>query len=340
MSLRPRLPIAAASRPPFSVLSFSVGIWFLLAIFAVRDACAQAAAEAPAPFTFGAGDCPDPAAVEREVLRLIPPERHELLRRGVRIELDDLGESYRVTVSKDGTFVKKNYADPARDCDGRARFAAVFAVLTVMPPELGPDELAPKPPPPPPAPPLPVHVVVVVPPPAPPLAPLAHIEVAALFGYAPAIVSAPQLTTFGGELRVALGRGALAGTLSIAYLSHAKFELDGVHGELSQLPASAGLRANSEVGSWNLAADLGVLAVLQRIRATDLARSNTDTALELGARGGLMFEREIGSGFAPFFGAFAWFVPAPRDLSALPQGTLGNLPYLWIGGTLGVALGL
>jgi hypothetical protein len=33
-------------------------------------------------------------------------------------------------------------------------------------------------------------------------------------------------------------------------------------------------------------------------------------------------------------------VPAPRDLAALPQGALGNLPYLWIGGTLGVSLGL
>ncbi len=334
MRLLPRLQIAASC----PVIPFAVGVWFSLAIFGVRDARAQAPDEAPAPFTFGAGDCPEPAAVEREVLRLIPPERHERLRRGVRIELDDLGESYRVTVSKDGTSVKKNYADPARDCDGRARFAAVFAVLTVMPPELGPDALAPKPPPPPAPPPVPV--VVVVPTPAPPRSPLAHIELAAVFGYAPAIVRAPELTTFGGELRLALGRGALAGTLSIAYLSRAKFELDGVHGDLSQLPASAGLRVNSDLGSWSLAADLGVLAVLQRVRATDLAQSNTETALELGARGGLMFERPIGAGFAPFFGAFAWVVPAPRDLAALPQGALGNLPYLWIGGTLGVSLGL
>lgn len=311
-----------------------------MAILAAGRAGAQAASEAGAPFAFGSGDCPEPAAVEREVLRLIPPERHELLQHGVRIEIDDLGDSYRVTVSNDGSAVKKRYSDRARDCEGRARFAAVFSVLTVMPPELGPDgSSAPKPPPPRPAPPPPT---VVAPPatPALPLPPLAHIELGALFAYAPAILSAPELTTFGAELRVALGRGPIAGTLSIGYSSRAKFELDRVQGEVSLLPASAGVRLRSDWGSWNVVAEIGVLALLQRVRATDLAESDTQTALELGARGGLLFERPLGSGFAPFVGAFVWLVPAPREIFALPQGVLGNLPYLWVGGAVGMSLGL
>jgi hypothetical protein len=172
------------------------------------------------------------------------------------------------------------------------------------------------------------------------LSPLAHIELGALFGYAPPILKASTLTTFGGELRVALGRGPIAGTFSIAYASRSKFELEGVHGDLSQLPASVGLRLGSDLGSWGLAADLGLLAVLQRARATDLAVSDTHTALDLGVRGGLLVESPVGTGFAPFVGAYFWLFPGPREISALPQGVLGNLPYLWIGGTAGVSLGL
>jgi hypothetical protein len=54
----------------------------------------------------------------------------------------------------------------------------------------------------------------------------------------------------------------------------------------------------------------------------------------------LMFERPVGARFAPFVGVFTWLVPGPRDITALPQGVLGNLPYLWVGGTVGVSLGL
>jgi hypothetical protein len=317
------------------------GLWFSLAISALPRAQAQTADSAPEPFTFGAGDCPEPSVVQREVLRLIPPERHDLLRHGVRIELEDLGESYRVRVSKDGTSLKKRYADPARDCDARARFAAVFAVLTLMPPELGADTLSVESPAPPPvAPPKAVIAPPPPPPPAPPLAPLAHVELGALFGYAPAIVGAPELSAFGGELRVALGRGTLQSTLSVAYTSRAKFELRGVTGDLWQLPLSAGLRVSSDLGGLRMAGDLGLLAVVQRVRATDLAASRAASALELGVRGGLTFQAELGSNIAPFCGAFVWLAPAPRELSAAPQGVFGNLPYLWIGGSAGVSFGL
>jgi hypothetical protein len=44
--------------------------------------------------------------------------------------------------------------------------------------------------------------------------------------------------------------------------------------------------------------------------------------------------------FRPFVAAFAWISPSPRELRALPNGELGNLPYLWLGGALGVSLGL
>ena len=295
------------------------------------------------PFTFGSSECPAPDAVERELVSLVPPERRALLEQGVRIDVEDLGESYRVAVSNGSTSVQKSYSDPARDCVGRARFAAVFAVLTLMPPELGPD-LQTAPPPPAPTPP---HVVpptqpVHAPPPQPSLAraQLVHLELGALFGYAPAFAAAPELTTFGGELRVAFGRATLASTLSVAYTTRARFELDGVHGDVAQLPVAAGVRLRSDLGAWSLAADLGLLAVLQRVRGADLFASRSQSSLELGARAGLLAQPRLSHHLAPFLGAFVELVPAPRDVLAEPEGVVGNLPYFWVGGTVGVSLGL
>ena len=297
----------------------------------------------PASFVVGTVECPDPKLVQQAVLNLIPPERHELLARGVRVELEDLGESYRVTVWKDGASVKKSYADPARDCDGRARFAAVFTVLTLMPPELGLEpvvEPEAKPEPTVEAPPAQKPTPVATPSATSNGPPLVYLELSALYAYAPAILEAPSMHTFGGELRVAVGRRALSGTLSAGYTSRSQFELDGVQGELTRIPFSAGARLRSELDGWSLSGDLGLLLVAQRARATNLLTAHTSSTAELGVRAGLQMARKMGPHLAPFAAAFVWFSPAPAELSALPQGVLGNMPYLWFGGAAGVSFGL
>ena len=299
--------------------------------------------EPPAAFVFGNAECPDPKSVQQSVLSLIPPERHLLLKRGVRVELEDLGESYRVTVWKDGASVKKSYSDPARECDGRARFAAVFTVLTLMPPELGAEPIAkpePAPEPEPTVTPAKKPAPPPTPPPAPEGPPLARIELSALYTFAPAILEAPDLHSFGAELRVALGRGAVSGTLSLAYLQRAQFELNGVQGDVMRLPLSIGVRWRADYDSWTLATDLGLSLVPQRVRASNLLSDQSDTSVDVGARAGVQVARKIGPHFAPFFGAFAWFSPAPSEISALPLGVIGNLPYLWLGGAVGVSFGL
>jgi len=298
----------------------------------------------PAAFVFGGIECPDPKTVQLAVLNLIPPERHSLLARGVRVELEDLGDSYRVTVWKDGSSVKKSYSDPARDCDGRARFAAVFAVLTLMPPELGAEPVVEPEPEPAPAKAQPVIEATPEEAPvkgheaAPP--PLVHLELSALYAAAPAILEAPSMHSFGAELRAALGRGALSGTLSVAYLPRSKFDLNDVQGDLSLIPVSVGARYRSEFEAWSLSADLGLLLLAGRLRGTNLLTSTSQSAANFGVRAGLQLAREFGPHFAPFVGAFVWFSPAPSEVSALPQGVIGNLPYLWLGGAAGVSFGL
>jgi len=297
--------------------------------------------EPPAPFVFGSVQCPDPKAVQQAVLSLIPAERYALLQRGVRVELEDLGDSYRVTVWKDRASVKKSYTDRARDCDGRARFAAVFTVLTLMPPELGLEPVAkpeaePEPEAKPIAPPtaasLPAHALA--------LPPLVHLELSLLYAYAPPILEAPSLRSFGGELRLALGRGALSGTLSVAYLQRAEFELKGVQGDLLRLPLGVGVRLRSDFDSWSLAADLGLLLVAQQVRASNLLSSRTSSSVDVSVRAGIQLARQLGPHWAPFLGAFVWLSPAPSEISALPQGVIGNVPYLWLGGAAGVSFGL
>jgi len=298
----------------------------------------------PPPFVFGNVDCPDPKTVQQAVLSLVPAERHAVLARGVRVELEDLGESYRVTVWKDGTSVKKNYSDPARECDGRARFAAVFTVLTLMPPELGQEKLVEPAPEPKPAPPVAKPARVDEPKPAPTRAteppPLTHLELSALYANAPAMLEAPNIHSFGAGLRVAIGRGALAGTLALGYLPNTQFELDGVHAELARVPLSIGARLRKDFDAWSFSGDLGLMLVAERVRATNLLTAQPQSSASFGLSAGAQLAHQFGRHFAPFLGVFVWFSPAPSELSALPQGALGNLPYLWLGGAAGVSFGL
>lgn len=346
MRVRPqRLP--SRRLPVSSGPACALGLWLATcAAPALGQAPERREASAPlAPFVFGVSECPDPKTVQQAVVNLIPPERHLLLARGVRVELEDLGESYRVGVWKDGASVKKSYSDPARDCDGRARFAAVFTVLTLMPPELGagPVELEPEPKPepkePPPTP-KPSTEETPAKAPAAALPPLAHLEASALYAYGPPILEAPSIHAIGAELRVALGRAALSGTLSVAYLPHARFELNDVQGELARIPIGIGGRFRRDIDAWALSADVGLLLSVERVRATNLLTAAPQHSVNFGLRAGGQLARQFGPQFAPFVGAFAWFSPAPSEISVLPRGVIGNLPYLWLGGAAGVSFGL
>lgn len=334
-------PVRTAMRRSQRLLSarlFGVTAWLVWLLAYPLPAFAQRAAAAD--FTFGVGECPSPKAVRRAILELIPADRHGLLGGGVRVEIGDLGENYRVAVWKQGVSVEKIYSDPARDCGGRVRFAAVFAVLTLMPPELGIEPAMPAPKP---AAPRSKSNPVPRAPPAPKAwqsVPLASVELGILYASAPAILEAPNLQTIGGELRVALGRGALTATLSVAYLRPAKFDLRGVEGELTRLPVSVGLRLASRHGSSSVAGDLALLAVAQRLRATNLLSSGTAGSLDVGLRAGVSLSHDLGATLSPFVGAFAWISPGPGEIAALPPGKLGNLPHLWLGLAAGLSLRL
>ncbi|HZU84559.1 MAG TPA: hypothetical protein VE987_16635, partial [Polyangiaceae bacterium] len=108
------------------------------------------------------GPCPRAAAVDG-VLSTMLPAGAPLGAAGATIT--DLGDEYVVQVGDRS----KRYADPTRDCAGRARVAAVFIALAISPDAASPAQqsgtAAPPAPPPPPAPSAP-------PPPKPPVPPV------------------------------------------------------------------------------------------------------------------------------------------------------------------------
>lgn len=116
---------------------------WLRTAFAVATVCGVAtAAPLPAPpataprIDSGAGGCPLAGDVEAEILRLVPPTERHRLAPPVRIRIEDEGTRYVVRVFDGTTETTRAHVDEGRNCAGRARFAAVFVVLTLMPPEV------------------------------------------------------------------------------------------------------------------------------------------------------------------------------------------------------------
>jgi hypothetical protein len=286
-------------------------------------------------FTSGTSECPTPTLVEEEVLTMVPSDKHDLFGQGVRVEVIDQGASFRVQIYKDDVEVgAKDYEDADRDCAKRGRFAAVFAVLTLMPPELHKDPLKDQ-----------HHEPITVKPPEPepeppPKPDLVRIELSAMVGWAPPILGAPQLVSPGGELRVALGRDTLSGTLAVGYTLEMPFEIGELEGGFARMPASAGLRLRTVSESWEVSFDIGVLVALERIEGKSLRTRVRHTFVEAGVRSGLILAYKAGGGILPFVGFSSALVPVPRDLATLPTGVFGNTPYLGLEGSVGLALSL
>lgn len=117
-------------------------------------ASADATPERPpsAPEISSTGSCPSADTIWTAMATLVPKGALDALPRSASVDVADLGETYRVRLTTGNNQRVRVYRDLARDCEQRARFAAVFVVLTLMPPELLIDS-PPKLPPPEPLPP-------------------------------------------------------------------------------------------------------------------------------------------------------------------------------------------
>ncbi|HZL19658.1 MAG TPA: hypothetical protein VFG23_18130, partial [Polyangia bacterium] len=94
------------------------------------------------------GECPAAASIWADVEAIVPTDNLSRVT-SATIEVTDLGDSYRVHIVGQGVERARVFRDLERDCDHRARFVAVFVVLTLLPPDFV-VEAKPDPPPPPP----------------------------------------------------------------------------------------------------------------------------------------------------------------------------------------------
>jgi hypothetical protein len=288
----------------------------------------------PAAAIGGPSTCPRPDAVLDELLTLVPRERLEARLRAVArgktpvVEIVDLGVPYRIIAAGQ----VREYRDESHDCAYRARIAAVFVALAIDPAEL---VTAPPPPPPIAAPPSPS------PPPAPavvePASTSARLDLgaAALGGIGPD----DRVGQFGVELRWAGGRGRIGPEAGLLALLPVDNTAGGVRLRQWRLPVDAGVRARLTGPRLEPYGEIGIAAALLSERALDLASPRSQTALELGVRVAVGLHAARGR-WAPFAALAAELVPDPPAVFALPAGTVGHTPLLWVGATAGASLGL
>lgn len=277
------------------------------------------------------GTCPSEAGIDAAIIALIP-RGVAALPDSARVNVVDLGETYRVEVKSDAVARARLFRDGTRDCEQRARFAAVFIVLTLLPPEL-----AVAPPPPrveaPPAPPPPR------PPPPPPRPQRWRLEVSALLDGAPAVFNAASMLSLGGELRAGRRTGTVMITAGIGFEPRASFSIGGLDGRVARLPVDVGLRLQRVLGRVELAGELGLAAAPLRAEGLNTAMPMSGTRLDVGARGGatLRFGRPS-TRLAPVLGLHVQIFPWPYEITASPAGGLGTTPVLWLGATAGLSI--
>jgi hypothetical protein len=262
------------------------------------------------------------------------------------IEVTDLGNRFTITIRGR----TREYVEASRNCEQRARMAAVFVALTLAPPDIAVlDE---------------------------PVAADQRQRGAAeanLSAPAAASVTAERTTTAAPMSRVAaraaavsawhvegdlaahialdparprtawggLARGVLSGAswgtaFGFHVLARESVELQGVRVNESRYTAYLGIQRNWELGELRASAEFGPsltwLQLQQAALPTDgvtrwLAGVKTGAYLTLSHRS-----------VSPFFGLDLHVVPYRIPIAVEPQGTIGHTSAFWLGASLGIAL--
>ncbi len=277
------------------------------------------------------GTCPLEAAIGRAVTALIPRGVSALPQSAV-ISVEDLGETYRVDVKSDSVARARLFRDASRDCEQRARFAAVFIVLTLLPPELAPSVQAP-----PPAPPPPPPAAAAPSPPARPPERL-RLEAGILAEAAPAVFASASMLAIGGQLRAAYRLGRASATLGVGLEPRITFSVGGLDARELRVPIDVGVRLQRMVSAVELGGELSVVAAPFQAQGLGSAMPGSGTRLDLGVRaGGLLRFAPPRTRWAPFLGLHAVLFPWPYEIGVTPVGGLGTTPVLWLGATAGIS---
>lgn len=279
------------------------------------------------------GVCPAAEAIWADVKTIVPAG--DLARvTSAAIEVADLGDSYRVRILGNAGERFRVYRDLERDCDHRARFAAVFAVLTLIPPDVLVDsQLDVLPPAEPPRP-----KVAVPPLPLPPPTRFFRLDLSALLDWSPPVGDTTQTAALGGELRASWGARRVAFVAGAGLEPHILYRFGAVEVDELRVPIDVGAAVTSVRNRATFSGEVSLASALFRVSGANTSEPQSGTRLDLGAR--LAVAVRIGrpsATIAPVLGVHALFFPKPYEVIATPQGRLGQLPGFLIGATAGIS---
>jgi hypothetical protein len=285
-------------------------------------------------------DCPAVEAVQVEVRELTTPEQRRGVPSDAAVVIADHGDRIAVAITRDGKRAVRVYQDAARDCGRRAHFVSVLVVVSLMPPDLGsepePEPVAsPEPPPLRPSPPQPAEQRRE--------RRRVRIELAARGDVSTPIGDSARVASSGGALGVALGAGDLRLTLGIGYAPRTRLRYTGSSAgsaDLERLDVALGVRLPLSHTVVDATLDAGLLITRAELRGVSSQNPSEDNAVAAGGRFGLHACWNEQSLVSPFLGAYVSAFPFAPAISQLPQGTVGHLPYVWLGLSGGLSLAL
>lgn len=306
---------------------------------AVAAAVSTGAEQDGAPPPGAAASCPEPEAVRSALRKLATqddPDGLVIATADAGLAIEDLGDRMRVRVGGR----TRTYADATRDCERRARLAAVFAALVLTPggaDDAGEDEPAPAPPPP--TPPAPAPVVVVAAPAAPRRgASEVLLEAAPAVAIAPhrgvALVSPAVIVGFGlagGPWRLSLTAGAP--------LSPATYSIGTTAIGVSRYPLWIGGARVLELGRLRAAVELALMASVLRVERTGPPPVTAATRAEGGAHVGADLALPIGRVSVYLAVASDW-ITRTYPITLDPEGEVDRTPWLWFWGEAGLRFSL
>jgi len=308
-------------------LYVAIGVW--LAACRESSSWAQPASE-PWPRVVASGTCPDAGAVRSLLATLVPPARAAATPIAPAAGVTDLGAEYVVALGERS----KTYADSARDCAQRARVAAAFIALALLPEE-GPSPSG--------AAPTPSNVRAperpTLPPPARGLAAWMSLDArGALAIGLPTTLVAPGIL-----IRAAGGRETLGAHASCGWFFGASATFAGEAGSVlvERLACDAGMtgRLFWLGGRFETALDAGIAVGLLRATGRGFSSSYAASRTELGGRIAVdtALHLDGGSpGLLPIVGLEVTAYATSYDFDVTPQGIVGRAPVVWSAVTAGV----
>jgi hypothetical protein len=266
-----------------------------------RQAVGAARPEAPPSDTISVdvvGACPEETAVRELLTPLVSAEEA----RSAKVAVQDQGQRFRIAVGETATTLE----DAARDCGARARLAATVAAAALQ-----------------------ARQVVLGP-------PIWTVEKGGVLDMAP---SASASRAPGLEIRGAYGAGSWSVFGAAGGRGPVTLTLDnGWKADLLRFPLDAGVRLTGHRWRWRPWVGFGGTLEVSGILGQGLEHSEREWRASLGviAMVGLTIPVVARLGVSAAF-AVRWS-PYPYRLQVVPEGTVGELPSLWLGPSLSYTL--